>query len=111
MRHLNQHEACFGLLRPAQQGPHLPLRGSVVTVGRSQGCCRLIVRKKTVSRLHCLITREADGVFIHDLESRNGTWVNGQSVQRRRIADGQTIHIGMEPFIVELYTAYTSSAE
>ena len=109
MRESKRHQTYFGCLRPAQQGPHLPLRGSAVTVGRSPDCCRLIVSKKTVSRLHCLITLEADGVFIQDLESRNGTWVNGQNIQRLKISDGQTIHIGMEPFIVELSKPHTSS--
>lgn len=108
MHESKPHNALFGCLRPAKQGSHLPLRGSAVTVGRSPARCRLIVSKKTVSRLHCLITREADGVFIHDLESRNGTWVNGRTIDRFRMSNGQMIHIGMELFIVELYNSHSS---
>jgi hypothetical protein len=37
-----------------------------------------IIDKKSISRLHARITREQDDYFIEDLNSRNGTWVNGE---------------------------------
>lgn len=37
-----------------------------------------IIDKKSISRLHARITKEQDDYFIEDLNSRNGTWVNGE---------------------------------
>ncbi len=50
-----------------------------------------------MSRAHFMITREADTFFIHDLQSTNGTQVNGRSVSAQvllpndRIVAGQTL--------------------
>lgn len=49
----------------------------------------------SVSRRHCLITRNPDADFtIIDLESYNGTFVNGVPVKEQRLADGDQIRVG-----------------
>lgn len=69
-------------------GPHRGERYCIrdvesVTVGRSSACpVRLVgaIRDRAVSRLHCRLEVQPDGVRIVDLESSNGTYVNGSPV-------------------------------
>ncbi len=48
-----------------------------------------------VSRRHCLILREGERFLVKDLESRNGTWVNGRRIEnRKQIKHGDVIQVG-----------------
>lgn len=69
------------------------IKRPVVTVGRSR-TSTLFVDDPTLSRTHCQIEIEADEVFVRDLNSRNGTTVNGQKIARQRIKNGDRITIG-----------------
>src|SRR4029078_1792194 len=63
-------------------------------VGRTSDC-QLSLDDPLVSRRHAVLTVEPEGVFIEDLGSRNGVFLNGQRVERRmRVTDGDTIRIG-----------------
>ena len=71
--------------------------GSVKTIGRSPGA-EFIVEAALVSRLHCQLTATADALQVKDLDSTNGTFVNGKRVQdrgaaRRRHAVGRPARI------------------
>ncbi|MGI8633701.1 MAG: FHA domain-containing protein [Solirubrobacterales bacterium] len=48
----------------------------------------------TVSRNHALIVRRRDGVFVDDLGSLNGTYVNRNRIESHRLSDGDEIQIG-----------------
>ncbi len=47
-----------------------------------------------VSRHHALLTRGPDGLLLVDLNSTNGTYVNGVSIKQQRLAPGDIIGIG-----------------
>jgi diguanylate cyclase (GGDEF)-like protein len=48
-----------------------------------------------VSRKHAMLERKADGTIeVVDLESRNGTFVNGVRVSRTTVHDGDKIQVG-----------------
>jgi len=47
-----------------------------------------------VSRHHCRIESDAEGQWIVDLNSANGTYVNGERVSRRRLEEGDRIAVG-----------------
>jgi diguanylate cyclase (GGDEF)-like protein len=47
-----------------------------------------------VSRKHARVLREADGVSLVDLGSKNGTWVNGERVERRALVAGDLLQVG-----------------
>jgi two-component system cell cycle response regulator len=47
-----------------------------------------------ISRNHAMVTLEGDEVVIHDLGSRNGTYVNEKRVERTTLCDGDKIRIG-----------------
>ncbi len=48
----------------------------------------------SVSGNHALITQEGDEFWLEDLNSTNGTYINGQVVQRQAIHDNDEIIIG-----------------
>ncbi len=82
-------------------GAHLPLRGTEIRLGRSPRVCHLCVSGISVSRCHCVITVRDDHVFIEDLGSRNGTWINGVVIKRECLTDGAIVHLGEEQFVFE----------
>jgi len=56
---------------------------------------QLVVSDPAVSRKHCSVSEVSSGVFeIADLDSHNGTSVNGTQVSRRAIEHGDRIRIG-----------------
>jgi pSer/pThr/pTyr-binding forkhead associated (FHA) protein len=70
------------------------LPGSVRTLGRAVGA-DFIVDAALVSRVHCRFTATPDGELeVRDLESTNGTFVNGQRTEVARLAPGDTVKVG-----------------
>ena len=64
---------------------------------------QLSMEDSSVSWQHCLIKREAGQFSIKDLESRNGTFVNGVPLQERSLEDGDQIKIGDCVFLFLLH--------
>jgi len=63
------------------EGQSHPLYEGENSVGRAQDC-RVMITANTISRRHALITIN-DGLFsIRDLDSKNGTFVDGQLISR-----------------------------
>jgi diguanylate cyclase (GGDEF)-like protein len=52
-----------------------------------------------ISRRHARVTRDGDRCWVEDLDSKNGTFVNGERVTRRALADGDKIQVGESTFI------------
>jgi pSer/pThr/pTyr-binding forkhead associated (FHA) protein len=70
------------------------LPGSVKTIGRATGA-DFIVDAALVSRVHCRITAMANGdLEVRDLESTNGTFVNGNRIEAVKLAPGDKIQVG-----------------
>jgi pSer/pThr/pTyr-binding forkhead associated (FHA) protein len=70
------------------------LPGNVRTIGRATGA-DFIVDAALVSRVHCRVTALPGGELeIRDLESANGTYVNGERVETARLAPGDRLQVG-----------------
>src|SRR5215510_11345392 len=68
--------------------------GGVRTLGRATGA-DFSVDGALVSRVHCrLIALPGGGLEVRDLDSTNGTFVNGTRVQSAELASGDKIQIG-----------------
>ncbi len=65
----------------------------VALVGRSKRC-RVSVVDPSVSLLHCSLVRTPLGLWVVDLLSRTGTFLNGQPVQCDRIREGDRLQVG-----------------
>jgi pSer/pThr/pTyr-binding forkhead associated (FHA) protein len=53
-----------------------------------------------VSRLHCRLTLPTDGLLVEDLESTNGTFVNGERVTKLLLRAGDALKVGRMEFAV-----------
>jgi len=69
----------------------IPEQGCLV--GREAGC-ELQLPETTVSGKHASLAVEEHGVRVTDLDSRNGTRVNGQRVQTHLLAHGDRLSLG-----------------
>jgi two-component system response regulator HydG len=82
-----------------QADSHILLEGEKdFRIGRGEDC-DLMLSDPIASRVHAIIQRTADGWFLRDFQSRNGTFVNGQKIDEARLLDGTTIKIGAAEFV------------
>ncbi len=58
------------------------------------------VECRWASRNHCDIDRVGGQIVLRDLGSRNGTIVNGKSVQQIVLSPGDEISVGLKRFVV-----------
>lgn len=83
--------------------PALTLRlppATVKTLGRSARA-DFIVDAPLVSRVHCRLTAGADGqLSVDDLDSTNGTQVNGTRVTHATLRTGDRLQVGRMEFRV-----------
>lgn len=74
-----------------------------VTIG-SRPDCDLVVNFPSVSGHHCRLTRDENGLLLEDLNSTNGTYVNGERIQgavRVGLTATDTIHLGSHALSAE----------
>jgi pSer/pThr/pTyr-binding forkhead associated (FHA) protein len=70
------------------------LPGNIRTIGRATGA-DFIVDAALISRVHCRLTALTDGELeVRDLESTNGTYVNGERIETARLAPGDRLQVG-----------------
>jgi pSer/pThr/pTyr-binding forkhead associated (FHA) protein len=76
------------------------LPGGIKTVGRAPRA-DFVVDAPLVSRLHCRLTLQSDGLLVEDLESTNGTFVNGERVTKLLLRNGDALRVGRVEFSVK----------
>ncbi|MGE5283217.1 MAG: FHA domain-containing protein, partial [Chloroflexota bacterium] len=74
-------------------GESFPVEEDRVSIGRSPDA-GVFLDDVTVSRNHALLVRRRDGLYIDDLGSLNGTYVNRRRIESHRLADGDEIQVG-----------------
>ena len=74
-----------------------------ITIGRNSGCT-VCIPNKTLSGEHCEIVLDNGTLVLRDLDSLNGTYVNGNPVRIRQVplASGSIVQIGSEKLQVHL---------
>ena len=72
------------LLRSLEEGIEYPVNAQEVLIGREVEC-QIPLRAGHVSRYHAKITLTAHAAYIEDLQSTNGTFVNGKKVVGRQL--------------------------
>lgn len=81
-------------------GQRLAIGEEPVVLGRLPSCT-LVIDDPNVSRRHAEVTRQDGAVVVVDLGSTNGTRVNGASVARQELVDGDKITVGTTTFTFE----------
>ena len=75
------------------------VENEAVEIGREDGIGVRVAQDDLVSRRHARLTPTADGVFVEDLESRNGTYVNGDEIfGKALLAPGGQLLVGVTVF-------------
>jgi FHA domain-containing protein len=81
-------------------GNRVVLGDEPVVIGRLPEC-GVVLSDPNVSRRHAEVKRQGADVVVADLQSTNGTRVNGVPVQERALADGDEIMVGTTPIRYE----------
>ena len=83
----------FQVLEGIDKGRMFRDLGTPVTIGREEGNV-LRLNDERVSRFHAKVQHDNGEIILTDLESTNGTRVNGNVVQIRRLRPGDRIGLG-----------------
>lgn len=72
-------------------------------IGRDPNCA-ILLRHDSVSSRHARLDWRAQHArwFVEDNVSRNGTFVNGERVSQRALADGDRVKVGAVEFVFEI---------
>jgi len=78
-----------------ERGQEFELDASPLTIGRGGQNDVMIEADEFASARHARIEPRRDGVWVHDLGSTNGTYVNGVRVDRpRKLVGGELVRVG-----------------
>lgn len=76
-------------------GKQIPLQEGQHKIGRVEECTVRIIGDEEISREHALLRIQREAVTLGDLNSRNGTFLNGARVSgERTLQDGDVIRVG-----------------
>src|SRR5689334_14200926 len=77
----------------------LPISDKPITIGRHSSNM-IVLQDGMASRYHCVIEKSPEGLRVRDLDSSNGTRVNGQVIKSWRLGDGDVVQIGRSSITV-----------
>ena len=73
-------------------------------IGKSRASCDFCIDSSVISRVHLRLSEEIDGYTIEDLNSTNGTFLNGEKLKEHEvqaIKEGDRISLANLEFVVE----------
>jgi two-component system, cell cycle response regulator len=91
----------------ANVGQLFRLETPELKLGRHSSC-DVVLDDDGVSRRHARLVRDDDGYALEDLGSANGTFVQGDKIERHRLSDGQVFQLG--PNVMFRY-AFTDASQ
>jgi adenylate cyclase len=89
-----------GELVPQGGGDAVPLTRSPLTLGRRESC-DICLPFPTLSGQHCELTFKEGHWIVRDLDSTNGTSVNGMHVQKKILHSGDDVSFGSRHFTIQ----------
>ena len=89
------HEGATLVIRSGggRSGEAFNVVGDRMTIGRSPDA-EIFLDDVTVSRNHALLVSRRDGLYIDDLGSLNGTYVNRRRIESHRLQNGDELQVG-----------------
>jgi hypothetical protein len=85
-----------------EPGDEFPLNSAPVTVGRGGQNDLVLTGDEFASARHARIEMRGDGAWVQDLDSTNGTYVNGSRVAgAQRLDAGDVLRVGETDLLVE----------
>ena len=104
-------------------GQEILLQKGLVTLGKSSSC-QIQILASQISKKHAQITVTDRGVLLEDLDSRNGTFIDGVQIQSRDLKEGdcvalsdvifelkkkQQLQQAFQPYMMNVYNPYGST--
>jgi len=90
-----EHGVVMVLAGP-NHGELIVLESDDTSIGRGRGC-HVCIADEGLSRLHARIVRRADGFWVQDAGSKNGTYLRGERLTgAERLKDGDRIALGAD---------------
>jgi two-component system response regulator GlrR len=81
-------------------GHHTKIIDGRVLVGSAAGS-QVVIQDPTVSRVHAELETRDNGLWVRDLGSRNGTFVDGLQVSGARVPDKGKIRFGSAELVID----------
>ena len=90
-------------LEPMEKGKYesVHIGKNSVVIGSMTGSCNYLLSARGVSRLHAKVVYKDDGMYILDMNSTNGTYLNGELIQagkEYKLEEGDMISIAAVQF-------------
>ena len=73
-------------------GQILPLQEGRYILGRGEDC-QIVVADDGISKKHAALEVDEEGIFIEDLKSSNGTFINGVKIQESEIQEKEKVSV------------------
>lgn len=74
-------------------------------IGKKENSMDLVINEDTISRIHAKFTLEKSGCYLEDLNSTNGTFINGNRLKegvRKKLEEGDVVAFAERRYIFEL---------
>ena len=90
------------VVKGRSEGQRIPISTREFLIGRDERC-HLRPKSNLVSKWHCVLLIRRGGVYLKDLNSLNGTFVNGRRIRQEvRLNNGDLIGVGPLVFAVAI---------
>jgi serine/threonine-protein kinase len=89
------------ILTARETGKQVRLFQPTTVIGRASDC-DLVIKVAEVSKRHCQLLLGTDHAVVEDLDSSNGTSVNGKRIKRARLRDGDELDVAGHVFTVAI---------
>ncbi len=86
-------QPCLVIIKGDGLGNRVDLVQQIVEIGRSDECT-ITIDSGLISRKHAVVQRIGGKWIVADLQSTNGTYVNGQRITTHQLKDGDKISVG-----------------
>src|SRR5262249_30047373 len=97
------------LLSPGMTGQSLDLKAEKTTIGRLEDN-QFPIAEPSVSSHHCEVVLRGNDVIVKDLNSTNGTFINGEKVTEGPLKPGQILRLGQVEMRLETEAAAPAGA-
>src|SRR6266478_9938250 len=81
------------ILSPDPVAKTIDLTSNLMTIGRTEENT-ICIPDDNVSKRHGILVRDGDEYQLHDFNSTNGTFVNGERIMAVKLKDGASIRLG-----------------
>lgn len=87
----------YGELIPEGGGDPIPMVKPSLLIGRRESC-DIVLRFANVSGQHCQLSLEEGYWYVQDMNSQNGTKVNGERVSRKLLESGDVLTVSKHKY-------------